>query len=151
MRASHLIVAIAFGASTIIAAFKPTSSAAQSLQPQELVSNISLTNITLPHFSPLLPPLNRAVTPGLAWVYPSSPNDLGARSMSCECFDPGDQCCMPTSKLVAPYCMPTGSICCGNTFCMAGETCCGDFCCATVRSSSLLQCPFLRSANLVPP
>ena len=28
------------------------------------------------------------VSAGDVWVYPSSPTDLGARDMSCECFDP---------------------------------------------------------------
>ena len=28
------------------------------------------------------------VSGGDVWVYPSSPTDLGARDMSCECFDP---------------------------------------------------------------
>ena len=36
----------------------------------------------------LLPPLYHNVTTGEAWVYPSSKYDLGARAMSCECFDP---------------------------------------------------------------
>lgn len=104
-------------------------------------------------FAPLAAPLYRNVTAGDAWVFPSSANDLGARDMSCECFNPGggflnlyflatkvaplliwvtDQCCMPTSPSVGPFCMPTGSTCCGDTFCVVGETCCGEYCCAPV-------------------
>ena len=37
---------------------------------------------------PLLPPLYHNATSGPAWVYPTSPYDIGARSMSCECFNP---------------------------------------------------------------
>ena len=40
---------------------------------------------------------------------------------------------MPTSSDLAPFCMPIGSTCCGNTFCVAGESCCGGFCCPAVR------------------
>ncbi|KAK4694599.1 hypothetical protein P7C71_g3006, partial [Lecanoromycetidae sp. Uapishka_2] len=120
-----------------ICAIVTTAQSLDTPPPTEPVSNTSFTNKTIPHFSPLLPPLNPPITPGLAWVYPSSPNDLGARSMSCECFDPGNQCCMPNSTLIAPYCMPTGSTCCGNTFCVEGETCCGDFCCASNTTCNL--------------
>ena len=44
------------------------------------------------------------------------------------------QCCMPASSsdLVAPFCIPVGSTCCGDTFCVAGEVCCGGFCCPAV-------------------
>lgn len=41
------------------------------------------TNVTL-----LSAPYYRNVSVGAAWVVPSSANDLGARDMSCECFDP---------------------------------------------------------------
>ena len=36
----------------------------------------------------LLAPFYRNVTAGGAWVLPESPFDLGARAMTCECFDP---------------------------------------------------------------
>lgn len=36
----------------------------------------------------LLPGYHRNITAGAAWVVPASPFDLGARSMTCECFDP---------------------------------------------------------------
>ena len=50
-------------------------------------STYNTTNATI--FAPLLPPLYHNVTTGEAWVFPSSPYDLGARDvMSCECFDP---------------------------------------------------------------
>lgn len=39
---------------------------------------------------------------------------------------------MPTSPNIGPFCMPTGSTCCGDTFCVAGQSCCGEFCCAAV-------------------
>lgn len=41
------------------------------------------TNVTL-----LSAPYYRNVSVGAAWVVPSSAYDLGARDMSCECFDP---------------------------------------------------------------
>ncbi len=99
----------------------------------------------------LLPGIYRNVSVGQAWVYPSSNFDPGARSMTCECFSPDsmlplkpldrdivrltkckDQCCMPKTNDLAPFCTPLNSICCGNTFCVEGETCCRDFCCAEV-------------------
>lgn len=36
-------------------------------------------------------PYYRNVSIGSAWVMPSSPFDLGARAMSCECFDPDSE------------------------------------------------------------
>lgn len=36
----------------------------------------------------LLAPIYRNVTADDVWVYPNSSFDLGARSMTCECFDP---------------------------------------------------------------
>lgn len=36
----------------------------------------------------LLAPFYRNVTAGGAWVLPASPFDLGARAITCECFDP---------------------------------------------------------------
>lgn len=44
------------------------------------------SNVTF--FAPLAAPLYHNITVGEAWVYPSSANDLGARDMSCECFNP---------------------------------------------------------------
>ena len=44
------------------------------------------SNVTI--FAPLVAPLYHNVTVGEAWVFPSSANDLGARDMSCECFNP---------------------------------------------------------------
>ena len=63
---------------------------------------------------------------------------------------------MPTSSSIAPFCMPTGSACCGNSYCAVGENCCEGFCCAAVRlffSNSFLAflsfppmlCPVLSS------
>lgn len=46
---------------------------------------------------------------------------------------------MPGSPSVAPFCIPSGSTCCGDTFCNAGESCCGAGCCAAV--SLFLQLP----------
>ena len=112
----------------------------------------NVSNVT---FSALLAPVHHNVSAGSAWVYPSSDHDIGAKDMSCECFDPermfspstsllkirtlsdeqyecADSCCMPASSRIAPFCMPKGSTCCANTFCTPGETCCGDFCCPTV-------------------
>ena len=45
-------------------------------------ANIS-TNVTL-----LSAPYYREVSAGAAWVIPRSMFDLGARDMTCECFDP---------------------------------------------------------------
>ena len=109
----------------------------QSADLRQLDSNSSVNT------SDILPGLHRSVSLGHVWNYSESLYDLGARSIGCECFNPGDQCCVPTSKLVAPYCMPNGSTCCRNTFCVKGETCCGDFCCAAVRSDFLTSPLFL--------
>ena len=46
----------------------------------------------------LLPPLYNNVTVGDAWVFPSSNFDLGAKGMSCECFDPGSKSCTSFSE-----------------------------------------------------
>lgn len=101
---------------------------------RSLRANIS-TNVTF-----LSAPYYRNVTAGNAWVVPSSAYDLGARDMSCECFDPAESCCMAQSKGIAPFCIPNNSTCCANTFCNSGETCCGDFCCAKVSiQKSLLM------------
>ena len=54
-----------------------------------LLAHPSTSNATI--FAPLAAPLYRNVTAGDAWVFPSSPNDLGARDMSCECFNPGGE------------------------------------------------------------
>ena len=53
----------------------------------------SKSNVTTTHNSShptvaLQAPKYPNVTIGQAWVYPSSPFDLGARAMSCECFAP---------------------------------------------------------------
>lgn len=48
--------------------------------PQDFASNAT--------FAALLAPLYHTVTAGEAWVFPSSAKDLGARDMSCECFNP---------------------------------------------------------------
>lgn len=77
----------------------------------------------------LLPAYHRNTTAGAAWVIPASPFDLGARSMTCECFDPDETCCMPSSTDIAPFCLPKDATCCGDTLCEAGEICCGNYCC----------------------
>ena len=43
-----------------------------------------------------------------------------------------ETCCIPSSTVIAPFCVPQGSSCCGNTYCEAGETCCGGSCCPAV-------------------
>lgn len=40
----------------------------------------------------LLMAYHRSVAAGAAWVMPASPFDLGARAMTCECFDPDGEC-----------------------------------------------------------
>ena len=51
------------------------------------IRNIStVSNSSISGF--LLPGYYRNTTPGAAWVMPASPFDLGARDMTCECFDP---------------------------------------------------------------
>ena len=47
-----------------------------------LTSNI-IINSTIPSA-----PLYNNVTAGEAWIIPASDYDLGARAMTCECFDP---------------------------------------------------------------
>lgn len=109
----------------------------------------------------LLPPYYRNVTTGGAWVLPASPYDLGARAMTCECFDPEGRhsqpiddtsclthstiteiCCIG-SPLAGPFCVPKGATCCSSTLCEATETCCADYCCRSV--CSLLSPPPFRS------
>ena len=107
----------------------------------------------LPQNGSLLAPVYRPVEIGNAWVFPNSSFDLGARSMSCECFDPSgssaaltdntsianslpttsETCCMPKFPTILPFCAVQNETCCANTYCLAGETCCGDFCCPFVR------------------
>lgn len=55
---------------------------------------------------------------------------------------------MPSSPSVAPFCIPSGSTCCGDTFCNAGESCCGGGCCAAVSLFSRL--PSLPPGFLLP-
>lgn len=43
----------------------------------------SFTNTTAPSA-----PLYNNVSVGVAWVFPASDHDIGARGMRCECFDP---------------------------------------------------------------
>ena len=43
-----------------------------------------------------------------------------------------ENCCMPESSNVPPYCISNNSTCCGNTFCNENEECCGGCCCASV-------------------
>ncbi|KAA6412826.1 MAG: hypothetical protein FRX48_03819 [Lasallia pustulata] len=76
-----------------------------------------------------LAPYYRSVSNGSVWVIPSSAYDLGARGMSCECFDPDQTCCMAASNSIAPFCIAHNSNCCGDTYCNPGETCCGNACC----------------------
>ena len=64
-----------------------TTNASSALLTQDFTTNSTLV-------APLAAPLYRNVTTGEAWVYPSSANDLGARDMSCECFDPGGESCI---------------------------------------------------------
>ena len=54
----------------------------------ENVSNVLSPFNVSSNVSSYLPPYYRNVTAGGAWVLPASPYDLGARAMSCECFDP---------------------------------------------------------------
>lgn len=50
---------------------------------REQQANVSSTNISL-----AVAPYHRNVSPGVAWVVPKSPYDLGARDVHCECFNP---------------------------------------------------------------
>lgn len=51
-------------------------------------SILSSPTNTSANVSLLLAPSYRNVTAGGAWILPASPFDLGARAMTCECFDP---------------------------------------------------------------
>lgn len=51
-------------------------------------SNFSSSTNLSTNAPSLLAPLYHNVTTGGAWVLPASPFDLGARAMTCECFDP---------------------------------------------------------------
>ncbi|KAM0799925.1 hypothetical protein BDR22DRAFT_272021 [Usnea florida] len=132
-----LLVAIILSVFSIVTQCSITSTS--GLLPPIFVLNetspalppLAFTN-NVTRFATLAAPLYGNVAAGDVWVFPSSANDLGARQMSCECFDPGNQCCIAESSDVAPFCMPSGSTCCGNTFCVEGESCCGEFCCAAV-------------------
>ncbi|CAL8581303.1 hypothetical protein XPA_007002 [Xanthoria parietina] len=84
----------------------------------------------------LLAPFYRNVTAGGAWVLPASPFDLGARAMTCECFDPDEKCCMGSPPVVGPFCIPPNATCCSSTMCEPGETCCGDYCCRSGTTCS---------------
>ena len=53
--------------------------------PQKDVNDRGLTSGS---YNSLLAPHIYNVSAGAAWVFPSSANDLGARGMSCECFNP---------------------------------------------------------------
>ncbi len=48
-------------------------------------------SVDSPGFANLLAPVFREVETGNAWVFPNSSFDLGARSMTCECFDPSGE------------------------------------------------------------
>ena len=52
------------------------------------VLSLPESSTDLPEYGSLLAPVYRGVETGHAWVYPKSSFDLGARSMTCECFDP---------------------------------------------------------------
>lgn len=69
--------------------FNVLPSAFASINTSSILAHPSNSNATI--FAPLAAPLYRNVTAGEAWVFPSSPNDLGARGMSCECFNPGGE------------------------------------------------------------
>ncbi|KAF6233889.1 hypothetical protein HO173_008101 [Letharia columbiana] len=117
----------------------PSNTSSSALLTHAFASNTTI-------FAPLTAPIYRNVTPGDVWVFPSSANDLGARQVSCECFNPDDQCCIAASSSVPPFCMPTGSTCCGDTFCVADETCCEEGCCpalttCNIKSSVTGCCP----------
>lgn len=58
-----------------------------------LTSN--LTNFTIPSA-----PLYNNVSAGGAWVIPASNYDLGARAMTCECFDPNRESSLSTTILL---------------------------------------------------
>lgn len=52
-------------------------------------------------FAQLLPPLYRNVSAGGTWVYPSSAYDIGARDMTCECFNPDSESLFPNASQVS--------------------------------------------------
>ena len=132
----------------------------QHAKPLNISSKSNLTTTVYNSSHPtvaLQAPKYPNITIGQAWVYPSSPFDLGARAMTCECFAPDstfpssemkdpladreapDACCMSNTinQPSSQFCMPSNSTCCGNTFCPPSSTCCGDFCCDLVRTTSL--------------
>ncbi|KAL2047640.1 hypothetical protein N7G274_000682 [Stereocaulon virgatum] len=102
----------------------------------DTVKDASMQQIS-PKFQLLAAPLYRNVTAGQAWVYPGNPSDLGTRSVSCECFNANFECCTPETTSLGPFCMPIGSSCCTNTFCVAGDTCCGNFCCPATTTCKI--------------
>ena len=66
-------------------------------------SNFSSSTNLSTNATSLLAPFYHNVTTGGAWVLPASPFDLGARAMTCECFDPDgtDTCSFITLSLIA--------------------------------------------------
>ena len=76
------MVSLAVGAANGI------NSSSIALATQAFTSNATV-------FAPLAAPLYHNVIIGEAWVFPSSANDLGARDMSCECFNPDGEFCAP--------------------------------------------------------
>lgn len=81
-----LFTATAHGSNTSTSAtfphtFASNTSTSSAIQPHAFASNTTV-------YALLVAPIYRNVTAGDAWVFPSSANDLGARSMACECFSP---------------------------------------------------------------
>lgn len=105
----------------------------------------------------LIAPFHRNAFLGSVRIHTDGYFGLDAHDGGCKCSDANskwrsythlawnwtktklDECCMPTVSSEAPFCKPSGSTCCTNTFCVESETCCGDGgCCHAV---SLAQLP----------
>lgn len=58
----------------------------------------------------LLPAYHRNVSAGAAWVMPASPLDLGARAMTCECFNPDREFFHRLQTAILLLCLDTGRL-----------------------------------------
>ncbi|KAK0508857.1 hypothetical protein JMJ35_009133 [Cladonia borealis] len=78
-------------------------------------------------------PLFRNDILGAAWFETDRSFKLDARAGGCQCSGLSNECCTPTASSEAPFCMPTGSTCCPNAYCVETESCCGDGgCCPAI-------------------
>lgn len=65
-----------------------SNTAGQTLLGDEEKVSYHNVSVSAPSNMSFSAPYFHNVSAGDVWVYPSSPTDLGARDMSCECFDP---------------------------------------------------------------